>query len=673
MPDQPALAFAIDKHLHVHITDAANGTLLGEVRGMMFDERADLLGGPIEETAISAAMPVEGPFGAGERVEASILFHAAERRTLRLEVAVDRFERYPEALFLFYAIENHGPVPVTMQRLCMPRLQYGGWLADAPERPWTFQGAAVTWGQDFAFPLPDRWERDNFLGHLDNAEGGGIPLAYCWNPRMGLALAHVEPRPADLYLPVTSGPNGTFASLEYREKTVLRPGESMQSGRAMISLHHGDFYEPLALYARVMADLGIRPAEPNAEDYEPAWCSWGYEEDVLPGEIVATLPKCQELGIHWITLDDRWFDHYGDHNPRADTFPGGEDEMRDLVDAIHDAGGLAQIWWYPLAVENGDGVYGNLTYGVSAILREHPDWLILNPDGSMARNNRGLGMLCPALPGVQDYLRETTLRFIRDWDFDGHKLDNIYTVPACHNPAHQHEYPQESTWALAEAYRIIFETTRELKPYSVTQICPCGTPPTFSLLPYMDQSVTADPTNSLQVRQRIKFYKALLGPRAPVFADHVELADGGIDFASGIGPGGIPATKFVWPEVDAVRDRLEEYWPLTPERETLWREWLDLYRRYRLAEGEYMNLYDLGFDIPEAHAIRKDGRMFYAFFTPQLGMGYHGPVTLRGLEPGRYRVHDYVAGRDLGAIEGPEGRLDVRFEGFLLVEAVPEH
>ena len=94
----------------------------------------------------------------------------------------------------------------------------------------------------------------------------------------------------------------------------------------------------------------------------------------------------------------------------------------------------------------------------------------------------------------------------------------------------------------------------------MTQICPCGTPITFSLLPYTDQTVTADPTSSAQIRQRVKFYKALCGPRAAVFADHVELSDHGLDFASEIGVGGVPSTKFIWPDDPHVRARLDEVW-----------------------------------------------------------------------------------------------------------------
>ena len=39
-----------------------------------------------------------------------------------------------------------------------------------------------------------------------------------------------------------------------------------------------------------------------------------------------------------------------------------------------------------------------------------------------------------------------------------------------------------------------------------------------------------------------------------------------------------------------------------------------------LSKGEYLNLYDIAFDFPEGHAIKKNGSMYYAFYTtPLLG------------------------------------------------------
>jgi len=47
----------------------------------------------------------------------------------------------------------------------------------------------------------------------------------------------------------------------------------------------------------------------------------------------------------------------------------------------------------------------------------------------------------------------------------------------------------------------------------------------FRGVPFMDQAVTADPVGGVQVRRRIKMYKALLGPEAAVYGDHVELSE----------------------------------------------------------------------------------------------------------------------------------------------------
>ena len=346
--------------------------------------------------------------------------------------------------------------------------------------------------------------------------------------------------------------------------------------------------------------------------------------------------------------------------------------MQLMVEKIHQAGGLAQIWWYPLCVEDGHGNWENHPYGFSELLLQHPNWLVLNPDGSVARNNRRLAMLCPALPEVQEYTLQMVHRFIEEWGFDGHKLDNIYSMAPCHNPTHQHARPEDSLDAFARVYRQILEETRRLRPHSVTQVCPCGTPITHTLLPAVDQTVTADPTSSAQIRQRIKFYKALTGPHMPVFADHVELSDGGDDFASEIGAGGIPATKFVWPPSETTSRRLKEYWPLTPDKQAIYKKWFSISRQHALSDGETLNLYDLAFDRPETHVIRKGERLYYAFFTPDLGDTFQGQLELRGLEARSYRLHDYVNNRPLGNVRGPIGSLETQFRGFLLIFASPE-
>jgi len=396
-----------------------------------------------------------------------------------------------------------------------------------------------------------------------------------------------------------------------------------------------------------------------------------------------TIPKLKELGIHWATLDDRWFNNYGDWQPRTDTFAGGA--IRKMVKEFHSQGVKVQIWWLPLAVEDGRYKYGDHKYALSDVVKDHPDWLVLDEHGKPARMTRNLATLCPAVPEVREYYKKLTERFVREWDFDGHKLDNIYAVPKCYNPKHHHKSPLDSVTAMGEVYKTIFETTRALKADSVTQSCPCGTPPSLAWFRYMDQAVTADPVGSVQVRRRMKMYKALLGPSAAVYGDHVELTeisnpsggdeqDTGSDFASTLGTGGVLGTKFTWPDYGP---KLKNVY-LNAEKEPEWKKWIALYNQKMLSKGRFLNLYVYGYDSPEGYAIAKDGEMYFAFYAvepPGKSGGksgtYRGEIELRGLEAKSYQVTDYVNNRNYGVVSGPVAKLAVDFSGNLLLEAKP--
>ena len=97
---------------------------------------------------------------------------------------------------------------------------------------------------------------------------------------------------------------------------------------------------------------------------------------------------------------------------------------------------------------------------------------------------------------------------------------------------------------------------------------------------------------------------------------------------------------------------------LTPKREQLFQKWLQLYQQKGLSRGQYLgSLYDIGFDLPEGHAIRKDKKMYYAFFATD----WKGDVELRGLEGRRYHVFDYADGKDYGTVQGPVARVPADF------------
>jgi alpha-galactosidase len=108
---------------------------------------------------------------------------------------------------------------------------------------------------------------------------------------------------------------------------------------------------------------------------------------------------------------------------------------------------------------------------------------------------------------------------------------------------------------------------------------------------------------------------------------------------------------------------------LTPAKEALWRKWVGLYKQHMLPKGEYLgHLYDIGFDKPEAHAISRDGAMYYAFYADT----FNGNVQLRGLGTGRYRVRDLFNEVDLGVVDAQSNSVPARFERFLLIQAVQQ-
>ena len=124
------------------------------------------------------------------------------------------------------------------------------------------------------------------------------------------------------------------------------------------------------------------------------------------------------------------------------------------------------------------------------------------------------------------------------------------------------------------------------------------------------------------------------------------------------------STKFTWP----VDPKPKDSFLLTPQREALWRRWIALYNERLLPQGIYRGeLYDIGFDKPEAHVVEKSGRLYYAFYA----RNWSGPVPLRGLSAGRYRVRDYFNERELGEVAGARNRVELDFERFLVLEAIP--
>lgn len=534
---------------------------------------------------------------------------------------------------------------------------------------WSFQGASYYWGQDFSFELPRSFTRDNYMGLNDIRAGSGIPLVDVWNKEFGIALAYVGEKPRDIYLPVKAE-NGEvqLAIRENYTNGILRPNDSLVAVQTALIGHRNDFYDPLQTYARLMKPLLPDFKKPTDFAYQPEWCTWGYGRDFKPADIQAKLPHLKSLGIKSVILDDGWSAKHGDWVPDAAKFPNGDEDFKRLISKIHYEGLKVWLWWLP--------GYADST---SHLVAQHPDWLVKNRDGSVHPSYA----LCPAYLPVQEYYKRLVRKFVAEYKLDGLKLDfqEINSAPPCYNPAHHHKDPLQSYYSTPVLFKNIYQNALRFNPGMLIEYCSCGIPPSIFHLPWVNLAVTSDP-GIAQITQRIKMYKALLGNDFPVLEEYCGVLAGPL-YPLTIGTGGVPGTFSTY--LDTLHDK-----------------WLSIYYKNQLSKGgQYLNLYDVGFDYPEAHVIKKDGKFYYAFYTHPWGNSdstsrlyrfgsefdsgaaereefkypeenYSGKIQLRGLDKNKaYRVVEYASNRQLGTVKGSQPYLNVLFDNYLLLEVYP--
>jgi alpha-galactosidase len=623
----------------------------------------DSAGNRISFTRTAAgSTKVNDQYGRGETIE--IEAESSDRR-IAAKILMTVYGQFPDAILVQAVFRNISGAGYNSRGYFLNQV-----ALPTPENDpewWSFQGVSYHWGQDFVFQLPDSFRRDNYMGMNGIKEGGGIPLVDIWNKDYGLAVGSLGDKPDDVSFPVVEV-NGEI-QMEIRKQfteMILQPGDSIQTAQTVLIVHRGDFYDPLRTYAKLMNPLLPQFQESVDFAYLPEWCTWGYNQHFTQENILGRLDTLKALGIKSVILDDGWSVNHGDWIPDPAKFPGGDADFKKLVDILHEKDFKVWLWWVPGYADS-----------FSTLVTKNPEWLIMNEDGIL---HPSYG-LCPAYAPVQDYYQKLVRKFVADYRLDGFKLDfrEINSAPPCYNPAHRHRDPRESYYSSPVLFQNICLTAKALNSRILLEYCSCGIPPNIFHLPYANLAVTSDP-NISQITNRIKMYKALMGDNFPVLEEYCGVLAGPV-YQLVIGTGGVPGTFSTFLDAYHVK-------------------WLEIYGKYKLSTGRYLNLYDIGFDYPEAHVIQKDDRLYYAFFThpwkqmetpllfrfgdefDQRNEGkaeiefprdsFSGQVELRGLDPAKqYRIVDYENDGEMGTISGKKPILQVSFGNYLLLELTP--
>lgn len=577
---------------------------------------------------------------------------------LRKTVSVTIYDDFPTMAVFDVEYTNTGAPPLEIRGWTNHSYLIDAAVSTSDPAFWSYQSGSYEKRPDWVLPLRPGFHQENYLGMNASDYGGGTPVVDVWRKDVGLAVGHLEPVPRLISLPVSMPDAGHAREAVHSSRELtLAPGESFHTLRTFVAVHRGDYFQALTEYRRRMVRQGFQMASAPDSAFGPIWCAWGYGRSVQLKQIYDTLPTVKKMGFSWVTLDDGWQNNYGDWAVDPKKFPHGDADMKALVDRIHEEGFKAQLWWSPLSAVPD-----------SQLLKDHSDFVLLNRDGSKRKISWWNSFyLCPADRGVVEYHKALVRKILGEWGFDGLKLDgqHMNAVPPCYNPAHHHKRPEDSVEALPDFFREIYETARSVKPDALVEFCPCGTAYSFFTMPHFNMSVASDPESSFQIRSKGKTLKALMGDNVPYFGDHVELSDGAIDFASTVGVGGVVGTQFVLPNLVKKHSKSD----LTPQRQKIFEEWLHIYKDKMLSRGEYLgDLYDIGFDRPEAHVIRKGQGIYYAFFARH----WSGPIQLRGLQDRTYHIVDYVNNKDLGSVHGPQATISAAFNQHLLLEARPD-
>jgi alpha-galactosidase len=611
---------------------------------------------------------IKNKFGRGKRLKLSGTASGPSESLIEMILYTDIYDKFPEAILQSIEYKNVNATPgLFIEKEINNEFKLNASLVNPDDNKydfWICQGGSYKSRPDWIVPVTKDFSCENYQGQrIEIGEkGGGLPVLDVWNKETGFFIGSTRKKPALISLPAfVDNEECLNISIQYDRNNMKFERNVYKSIPTVIGVHKDDFYNGLRMYSKIMECKGLKMLTPTDPSYESIWCGWGFGPNFTTKQMIDMIPILKELNFKVVTVDMGWFYCNGDFIPRDDTFPNLDEDMKKFVKVFHDNGFKIKLWttWSIAGTE---------------LMKEHPEWLVRDKEGNpimlkIGASDKKAAYICPALKSVQEYHREITRKFIKDWDYDGFKVDQsiINSISECYAEGHNHEYPARSVEELPEIYKIIYEETIKLKPDAILEVCPCGQFPSFYKMPYYNQPVSSDFKYQWQIRNRGKVIKALMGPNAAYYGDHVERHYKNSNFASMVGVGGIPGTMAVSKPEDnweVIRAKYPCY--LSPEKKVHFKKWLDIYRKNPLSKGEYLNLYDIAYDKPETHAIKKDNNMYYAFYASE----WDGEVELRGLDDKSYIIHDYVNDKEVGRIKGGE-KLKIQFEEYLLVKAVP--
>ncbi len=628
---------------------------------------------PAFDSAVALALS-DAKLGTGHRITGN-----ANGSRGRVSINIDTFDLFPEAIVLSgSAIDDS----LSVSEIILASMALNG-RTNNDTRILYGPTAGTLYMDDFTALPPLR-------GYQKTGDmlKGGTPLNAVWTRTSGVALSVIEPTPVHVALPL-SVTDAVQLSVSYRPKSQYSESNtSISTPRAMLTSFQGDYYDPLRTLSSVMSKLGgFSLNHDNAPDaaYGPLWKTWGLSGTTCrPRPACAASPSCDHtpdpscklkscdsdgcwikdsirdlipdiktLGFKTILLDFDWFNAEGDWTPKNDPVGrfSNEADLTQFISELHGQNFNVGLWYQPIQLNPEAENYDELK-----------PLAVLDESGKRVVDDDGLNMLDPALPATRDLVRKAVQKFA-GWGADYLYIDSQEAQLAVRPDFRQPPLPGgplDSFFALPAIYKLMRDS---VSSSVVIESCPDGRNKTIYQMPYYEVNNVGDPGSDMQARHETKLLKALRGDRSPVGVYVDPFNDNAVsgDPATAVGPGAIVMSFF-------------SAATLASERRATLQAWMSYVATHHPERGTYRNLYDVGFDEPEGHAIGlSNGAMQFSFFTrydarslllgatggendpkTKVNAGpetFSGNVELRGLTRGtRYRVTEVPSGDAISAV-----------------------
>lgn len=186
-------------------------------------------------------------------------------------------------------------------------------------------------------------------------------------------------------------------------ETVLRIDEA-----------HKPYYEALYDVRQWWNEVGYPAAHVPNDVKRTMFSSWySFQKNITEESVLEQCRMAKALGMDTVILDDGWqcdeivsgYTYCGDWEPTPTKFP----DMRRFMDRLHELGMKCILWFSVPYV----GAYAKN-------FERFKDRFLRATDGS-----RKVMVLDPRYADVREWLVETYVNAVRDWDLDGLKLDFI--------------------------------------------------------------------------------------------------------------------------------------------------------------------------------------------------------------------------------------------------------